>query len=255
LLPRRFRTYREPFVGGGSLFFLLRPDRAVLSDSCAELIDAYTALRDDPTEINRLLAPLTPDPTYFYALRKARSSHRVQHAAEFIYLNKTCWNGLYRVNSRGEFNVPYGRPKTQTLSEPNNVLACAAALDKPGVMIRCQDFEDALLDVEADDLVFLDPPYVTGHNNNGFVDYNELLFSWGDQVRLAQVAKDLAARGAHVIVTNAYHKDVLKLYRGFAVQMVTRHSTLASNKAFRGKVNEAVMYTRSSASRGTQNGV
>jgi len=250
LLPDQFRTYREPFLGGGSLFFLLQPERAVLTDSCAELIETYEAVRDDPAAVNRLLAPLKPDPKRFYAMRKARSSNPIERAAEFIYLNKTCWNGLYRVNSHGEFNVPYGRPKTVTLSEPDNVLACAAALDKPGVSIACLDFEDALADVEANDLVFLDPPYVTGHNNNGFVDYNETLFSWDDQIRLAEVANELAELGAHVIVTNACHNDVLNLYGGFRIKVVTRHSTLASNKDFRGKVSEAVMYAEPTVRRG-----
>jgi DNA adenine methylase len=242
LLPSSYKTYREPFLGGGALFFLLQPERAVLSDSCADLIDTFKAVRRTPHAINRYLAPLKPEPDYFYALRKARSTDTIQRAAEFIYLNKTCWNGLYRVNSRGEFNVPYGRPKTDTIFEPSNILACSAAMNKPDITITCADFTDALADVEARDLVFLDPPYVTGHNNNGFIDYNETLFSWEDQLKLAEVARALVDRGAHVIVTNADQNDILGLYRGFTVQTITRHSTLASNKSFRGQITEAVIY-------------
>jgi DNA adenine methylase len=242
LLPSTYKTYREPFLGGGALFFLLQPERAVLSDSCANLIDTFKAVRRAPHAINRHLTPLKPEPEYFYSLRKARSTDAIQRAAEFIYLNKTCWNGLYRVNSRGEFNVPYGRPKTDTIFDPSNIVACSAALNKPGITINCADFTDALADVQAGDLVFLDPPYVTGHNNNGFIDYNETLFSWEDQKKLAEVAHALVDRGAHVIVTNADHNDILRLYSGFTVQTVTRNSTLASNKSFRGQVTEAVIY-------------
>lgn len=242
-LPSAYRVYHEPFLGSGSLFFLLRPQRALLSDSCVELIQTFGAVRDNAGAVLRYLRPLKPDRTVFYTIRSKRSSARFKRAAEFIYLNKTCWNGLYRVNSRGEFNVPYGLPKTDHVVDEANLVACGAALAPEGVRLQTGDFEGVLDGVQRGDLVFLDPPYVTRHNNNGFIDYNEQLFSWADQVRLARCAHDLAERGAHVLVANAFHSDVIDLYDGFNLLPIDRASTLASNAAKRSRVTEALFWS------------
>jgi DNA adenine methylase len=243
LLPPRFRTYREPFLGSGALFFLLSPTRAVLSDKCGDLIEAYGALRDGVSTIVRYLKPLKPDRDLFYAIRKAPSRGRLKRVAEFLYLNKTCWNGLYRVNSKGRFNVPYGMPKTDFIMDFENLRACSLALRKRDVKLRSCDFEVALEDVAAGDLVYLDPPYVNRHNNNGFIDYNESLFSWEDQKRLAMRARELANAGVHVIVTNADNADVLELYHGFRSYTLTRSSTLASDAKCRVQVKETILYS------------
>ncbi len=238
-LPLQFGTYHEPFLGSGALFFLLCPSRALLSDKCIELINVYAKLRENAPGIIRHLKPLKPDRDLFYAIRKRPSRGKLKQVAEFLYLNKTCWNGLYRVNSEGRFNVPYGMPKTNFIADFDNLKECARALQAPGVTLRSCDFADALVDVKAGDLVYLDPPYVTRHNNNGFVDYNETLFSWEDQKRLAERAKQLAEAGAYVLVTNADHQEVLELYQGFTSRTLTRSSTLASDAKCRVRVNEA----------------
>jgi DNA adenine methylase len=243
VMPATYGTYREPFLGGGSLFFLLQPGQASLSDACTDLVATYQAIRDNPSAVLRCLAPLRPDRELFYTVRENRSAARFKRAAEFIYLNKTCWNGLYRVNANGDFNVPYGAPRTDTIVDPENLRSCSAALAGPRVKVTSLDFEDALLDTQPGDLVFLDPPYVTQHNNNGFVDYNELIFSWHDQERVARVATRLAALGAHVLVTNAYHQDVLDLYEGFQVTALNRRSTIASSASKRGAVTEALLWS------------
>jgi DNA adenine methylase len=213
----------------------------VLSDKCRELIETYETVRDGVSRIIRHLQPLKPDRNLFYAIRNRPSRGRLKRVAEFLYLNKTCWNGLYRVNSQGRFNVPYGKPKTDFIADFRNLTACAEALGKPDVTIGCWDFETALKEVEAGDLVYLDPPYVTRHNDNGFIDYNENLFSWDDQERLAQRARQLARKGAFVVVTNANHPDILELYTGFVRRTLTRSSTLASNPKFRVGVKEAIL--------------
>lgn len=242
VLPCRFKTYREPFLGSGSLFFLIQPKRAALTDSCTELICTFEAVRDSPETVLRYLAPMRPNKELFYAMRANRSRGSIKRAAEFIYLNKTCWNGLYRVNSNGQFNVPYGAPKSDFIVDPANIRSCSKALSEHGVELAVANFDDALQDVEAGDLVFLDPPYVTGHNNNGFIDYNERLFSWDDQIKAAECAAKAADAGAHVIVTNAHHNDVISLYKGFNVMELTRHSTLASASTARGRVREAILW-------------
>jgi DNA adenine methylase len=243
VLPRRYATYREPFLGSGSLFFLLQPTRAVLSDSCLELIQTFNAVRDGAESILRHLAPLKRDKEQYYAIRSNLSLDPLERAAQFIYLNKMCWNGLYRVNSRGQFNVPYGAPKTDFTVDAPNLLACSSALKGDSIQIICADFAAAIAEAREGDLVFLDPPYVTRHNNNGFIDYNETLFSWRDQIRLATQARRLAEVGANVIVTNALHCDVRDLYSDFKVRSIDRASTLASASTKRGRVQEAVYWS------------
>lgn len=195
-LPGKFNTYREPFLGGASLFFLLQPRKAVLSDASGELIESFLAVRDNVSAVLRCLGPLRPRKSIYYRVRNARSSGRFQRAAEFIFLNKSCWNGLYRVNSDGAFNVPCGRPKTDFIVSESNLRACSRALRPQGVKLATCDFADALDGAQVGDLVYLDPPYVTGHRNNGLIDYNETLFSWDDQERLAKLALRRRERGS-----------------------------------------------------------
>lgn len=242
LLPEKLHRYHEPFLGGASLFFLLRPKHAVLGDTSAELIATYRAVRDNSSSVWRHISRLTPDKETFYRIRGARGHTRYQRAAEFIYLNKTCWNGLYRVNSAGHFNVPYGSPSENTvIADRPNLTACEAALGAPHVELRVGDFARTLENAERKDLVFLDPPYVTGHQNNGFVDYNETLFRWADQQRLAETAETLRCRGCHVIVTNATNDAVTALYPNFCKIEVSRHSTIAASKKFRTRTTETVL--------------
>ncbi len=240
VLPDRFRGYREPFLGGGSLYFLLSPRVAVIGDQSAELIDTYQAVRDAPEEIIAGLAGMTPNRETYYRIRSENPPGEVEKAVRFIYLNKTAWNGLYRVNGSGRFNVPYGRPKSPGIADATNLRACSKLLSQ-AVELMPADFEQSVLDARQGDLVYLDPPYVTGHSNNGFIDYNERLFSWADQERLAKAAARAVRKGATVVVSNAFHQAVLDLYRGFHVIKVSRHSTLASNKAKRVLVDEALL--------------
>jgi DNA adenine methylase len=208
------------------------------------LIRTYQAVADNPQAVLDHLGNWRPDKDFYYKLRDSPvpANDPAYSAARFIYLNKTCWNGLYRVNGAGKFNVPYGRPKTDNLIDPENLVTCAANLAGPDVTLSVCDFADSLEAVRSGDFVFLDPPYLTRHNNNGFVEYNEQIFSWSDQQRLAKIANDLVATGASVMVTNALHQDVLDLYEGFNVAQVERSSTIASDNSRRGRVTEAVLY-------------
>jgi DNA adenine methylase len=241
-IPSQFHAYHEPFLGSGALFFLLCPSRAWLSDKCDELINVYKILRDSVSSIIRYLRPLKPDRDLFYAFRNQPSRGKFKRVAEFLYLNKTCWNGLYRVNSKGHYNVPYGMPRTNFIANFDNLRACSLVLRKPSVSLQSGDFEEALAKVQAGDLVYLDPPYITRHNN-GFVDYNETLFSWKDQKRLAKRGQQLASAGAYVIVSNADNNEVRELYRGFKYGILRRPSTLASNPQCRVRVTEAILYS------------
>lgn len=240
-LPQSFNTYREPFLGGGSLFFFLKPELAVLSDTNEDLINTYAAIRDNASSVFNYISPLKSNKTTYYKIREKRSKGKFKRAAEFIYINKTCWNGLYRVNSKGIFNVPYGSPKNNYIADIDNLRECSKLLNKEAIELRMCDFEEALAETKQGDLVYLDPPYVTGHSNNGFVEYNEKIFSWSDQLRLAKVAMQLASIGAHVVVSNANHNQVLELYKGFNKMQINRNSTLAGDINKRGKVSEVLL--------------
>ncbi len=246
-LPESFNTYFEPFLGGGSLFFLLRPTRAVLADSCSPLIDTYKSVRDGPRAVADWYSTYSVmDEVQYYQVRnEPPPSNRFERAARFLFLNRACWNGLYRVNSKGKFNVPYGKPYSESPLDLDNLVSCSSLLKRPGIAVSAGDFEPTLRLAKEGDLVFLDPPYVTQHNNNGFVDYNQRLFSWADQIRLAKEAERLRLKGVSVIMTNAAHYDILALYPEFNHFQFVRSSTLASNSAKRGRVNEAVIFAKS----------
>jgi DNA adenine methylase len=244
-LPETFNTYWEPFLGSGALFFLLMPSRAVLGDSCSPLMKTFSAVRDGPKKIVELYENYSVmDSDAYYEVRSEdEPKNRFEKAARFIYLNRACWNGLYRVNRKGHFNVPYGRPKSDSPIDRENLIACSQLLRTPGVRLVEGDFQAALVGAHKGDLVFLDPPYVTQHNNNGFVDYNQRLFSWEDQIRMAKLAETLRSRGVHVIVTNANHQGVAELYPKFSTIQFERTSSLAADKLKRGIVSEAIFFS------------
>lgn len=240
-VPEHGGRYFEPFLGAGAMFFLLEPAAAWLSDTCEPLIETYDVVARRPEEVvEQLQAMDVLDRDFYYAVRARRPSNEVQRAARFLYLNRAGWNGLYRVNARGDFNVPYGRPRSGNIVDTSNLRACAELISRAQLSVG--DFASLNDYVRAGDFVYFDPPYVTGHNNNGFVDYNENLFSWFDQIRLAELARDLQDRGAHVVVSNAHHEAVIALYPTFRVGEVVRTSALASTVSRRGKVSEAVFY-------------
>jgi DNA adenine methylase len=239
-LPDQFGTYWEPFLGSGSLYFCLQPETAHLNDSCTPLIQTYAAIRDGAWKVSGLAQQYEVDRDTYYRVRRMRPSCRFERAAQFIYLNKTCWNGLYRVNSQGMFNVPYGLPKSSNILDQENLVACGRLIRQSSVTLTSVDFEAALDGVSRTDIVYLDPPYVTRHNNNGFIDYNRLLFNWDDQIRLASTASRLRGLGATVVVSNAFHDDLLALYGEFDIFAVGRPSTLAGDVSKRSRVTEAL---------------
>lgn len=240
LLPPCFKgKYFEPFCGGAALFYALDLAPALLSDLNEELITCYAAVRDDARGVIKLLRGYPHISTYYYRLRsmKARTPRHV--AARFLYLNRTCWNGLYRVNSKGGFNTPFGRRDNPDLIDRDCLLAAADRLK--GVDLLNCDFATAVETAKAGDLVYFDPPYISGHQNNGFLMYNAHLFSWADQLRLAATAVALASNGIHVLVSNTNHAAVLRLYKGFHYYRVPRRSLIAGQVDSRGVVLEALL--------------
>jgi DNA adenine methylase len=238
LLPDNFDRYIEPFLGSGAVFFHLRPKSAVLSDSNRDLIETYKAIRSNWRRIANALRRHHKNHSerYYYAERARLRRSRFEKAAQFIYLNRTCWNGLYRVNLRGEFNVPIGT-KSSVVLESDDFEKTALLLR--GVKLVASDFEKTIDMAKRGDFVFVDPPYVTSHNFNGFVKYNDNLFSWSDQERLNAAVRRAAQRGAKILVTNAAHDSIRDLYQGMGRQVeLARASILAADSNNRRMTSE-----------------
>lgn len=240
LVPETFGRYYEPFVGGGAVFFSLAPRSATLSDSNAELINTYVQVRDNLTPLISELRKLRNSEADYYRIRATVPRSATAKAARLIYLCTLSFNGVYRQNLDGYFNVPYGHKRHL---DPCDVIKLRQASES---LRRCDllatDFEEAVGEARRGDLVFFDPPYTVAHRNNGFVKYNAKIFSWHDQVRLASLAMKLRRTGIRVIVSNADHPTIRGLYRGFRVRTVTRCSVMAASARFRRPITECLFY-------------
>lgn len=237
-LPMRFRRYHEPFVGGGALFFHLASlgrlkQGAVLSDYNSELVDCYRVVRDDVETLIVTLqehAPHFNEPDYFLAIRswdrqsnfKERS--RVERAARTLFLNRTCYNGLYRLNNKGQFNAPFGHYKNPLVCDPINLRAVSKALQ--AVELCTGDFATVLQRAEPGDLVYFDPPYVPLSPTSSFTHYTGQTFHEEEQRRLALVFRELTTRGCAVMLSNSYTDLARELYDHAA----TSATVLASRK-------------------------
>ena len=240
LLPPVFERYYDPFLGGGALFFALQPRFAILSDNNAELIAAYLQVRNHPGDLIRHLAKLKNSEKDYYAIRSAIPKSETARAARIIYLTTLAFNGIHRVNLKGEFNVPYGRKTHLKPCDPPKIMVASKLFRK--ATLKCADFQIAVEGAQRGDLVYLDPPYTVAHSNNGFLKYNAKIFSWDDQKRLAEVAHDLARRGCAVVISNADHPSIRVLYRSFNVLEIERHSVMAASRVFRHSITECVFY-------------
>lgn len=240
-LPAAYNRYYELFLGGGSLSTLLAPTRATLSDTSPELMNCWRQVSEHPQEIVDRLSSWPLDRARYYDLRAQSFSDPIDSAAKFIYMNKGAFNGLYRVNRRGEFNVPWGAPKSGNVVDEASLFALSSWLRSSNITLGVGSFERFLSHATRGDLVFLDPPYhsVSEHQRD-FRHYNKTLFSWGDQVRLANLAEKARQRGAHVLITNSVSQDVRDLYPSFDEYKISQHSTMAAGKEHRMPVREAL---------------
>jgi DNA adenine methylase len=239
-IPQNFNRYVEPFFGGGALFFHLRPQAAILADINAELIDTYRSVRDDWLRVEEKLSEHASRhcKDYFYSVRSSTLDDPTSAAARFIYLNRTCWNGLYRVNRKGEFNVPIGT-KTKVFLE-DELQAISKALANATLSIS--DFGQTMGNVGEGDFVYIDPPYTVKHNVNGFLKYNQTLFSWDDQIRLRDEVVAAQGRGAKLLVSNAAHESLQSLYKDVGeVVILERYSVIAGNSSGRKREQEILV--------------
>lgn len=239
-LPGFTGRYIEPFLGGGAIFFHVAPAASILSDVNSRLIATYRAIRDEWELVQRSLQDFQVQHSkdFYYAERKREHEASHLRAAQFLYLNRTCFNGLYRENQRGEFNVPVGT-KTQVILPDDDFQRASGLLGAAD--LRVSDFEAVVAEADDGDLVFVDPPYTTAHNCNGFLKYNQTIFTWEDQKRLKDAVSAAKRRGARVVLTNADHKSIRELYEALGTpRVVSRRSVISGSASSRRVTTEAL---------------
>ena len=240
-LPREFATYHEPFVGGGALFFALSPAKAFLSDSNQRLVRCYNGIKNNVDEVIELLSGYRKSRRLFLQMRKKdidRGSD-AEVAAWFIFLNRTGFNGLYRVNSRNQFNVPYGDNRSPVICNADNLRACQRVLANAD--IRHEDFATVLDRAKPGDLVYFDPPYVPLSATAYFTSYTANGFSADDQRRLRDVALELKQRGVHVLISNSSAAADLYNKQDFSLRRVLASRQVNSKADQRGKIAELLI--------------
>ena len=233
-----YNDYYEPFMGGASIFFSLNiPNKGCLSDINDELVNTFCAVRDNPQRIIKYLKQYKLDAESYYLIRASEPTGKYQKAARFLYLNANSFNGLYRVNKQGKYNVPYGQKEVTV----NYQRLIDVGQKLKGLEIICQDFEDIKFKIKKGDFIFLDPPYTVSKEDTGFVGYNSTWFSLDDQRRLAALIDHINEVGAYYIMTNAAHQTILEIFKDRG-RMVTleRNSLIGGKKSFRGKVQEYI---------------
>ena len=231
-VPKTYGRYIEPFFGGGALFFALAPQNAVIADSNAEIISLYKQLAKDAGAVIAAMKSHTYDEAHFYAVRAQAfdALTPTEAAARTLYLNRSCFNGLYRVNRQGAFNVPFGRYVNPRLCDAAGLEAAGRALAE----ILCADYRDVLAEqARPGDFVYLDPPYLPAGGYADFKRYTKEQFREADHRALADEVRRLAALGCHVLLSNAKHPLVWELYGDFAIEVVPARRNISSRAATR----------------------
>lgn len=245
-IPKKFNNYLEPFVGGGAMLFYLLPDRAVIIDNNMELINCYEVIKKNAEELIESLKNYKYNKDYYYEIRALdqkldvyNSLSNVEKAARTIFLNKTGYNGLYRVNSKGRFNVPFGRHKNPKICDKKNLKAVQKAIQN--VEILHGSFEICLNYAKEDDFVYFDPPYYPLSDTALFTSYTKENFGKESQIQLYEVFKELDARGCKLLLSNSYCNFILDLYNEFKIITIRAKRAINSDSSKRGFINEVLI--------------
>ncbi len=244
-IPADFSRYFEPFLGGGALFFSLQPKKAVLVDINDALINCYQVIQDNVESLIEDLKKHRYQEEYYYQTRNVdrlpeySSWGSIERASRFIFLNKTCYNGLYRVNSKGQYNVPFGRYTNPKIVNPENLSACSQVLQNAVVI------SDSFLSIEnqvsPDDFVYFDPPYIPLNTTSNFTSYSKEGFDMSMQVALRDLCTRLDKRGIRFMLSNSSAPAVGDLYKGFTIEFVHASRAINSSASKRGKIKEVII--------------
>lgn len=244
-MPQNYNRYFEPFIGGGALFFELQPDNAYISDMNEELINLYQVVRDNVDKLITDLQKHDISKEYFMEIRNIdrtadyKNWSNIKKASRFIYLNRTCFNGMYRVNSKGEFNVPFGHYKNPRIVDENNLINCSNLLQR--TEIRHADFSEILTKVQKDDFVYFDPPYVPLSETSSFTSYTKDGFDIDMQFKLRDVCDELDSMGVKFLLSNSDTKLVNELYENYNIKKVFASRQINANADGRGKITEVLV--------------
>ncbi|MDR1624858.1 MAG: DNA adenine methylase [Tannerellaceae bacterium] len=249
VMPKNIRndTYIEPFVGGGAVLFHIQPRNAIINDFNPELMNVYHVIKEEPEELIADLKKHKNEPDYFYAIRQLdreegfEKTDRVKRASRLIYLNKTCYNGLYRVNNAGEFNSPFGRYKNPNIVNEPVLRAVSSYLNSNNVQICHTDYDDILKNVDKHSFVYLDPPYHPLSERSNFTGYVQGGWNMSDQRRLREACDDLTRRGIKFLLSNSASGFIMDLYRVYDINIVKATRSINSDGEKRGKVDELLI--------------
>lgn len=245
--PNKYGTYYEPFVGGGAVLFHLQPEKAVINDFNAELINVYQTIRDNVDGLIEDLKKHKNESDYFYEVRsldrspKFESLSEVERASRLIFLNKTCYNGLYRVNNAGEFNSPFGRYKNPNIVNATTLKAVSKYLNNNEVIIKSGDYEELLRGIKPNSFVYLDPPYHPISESSNFTGYTQGGWDLYDQVRLRNTCNSLNEKGVKFLLSNSASPVIIDLYKDYKIHKVKASRSINSNGANRGEVDEVLI--------------
>lgn len=244
-MPKCYNRYFEPFIGGGALFFELQPDNAYISDINEELINLYSVVRDNVRGLIENLSKHEVSKEYFLEIRNIDRSEKyaelsnLERASRFVYLNRTCFNGMYRVNSKGQFNVPFGYYKNPKIIDENNLLNCSTLLKK--TEIKCADFSEIVNEVQKGDFVYFDPPYVPLSETSSFTSYTKDGFDIDMQFKLRNICDELDNRGIKFMLSNSDTELVNELYTNYEIKKVFAYRQINANADGRGKIAEVLV--------------
>ena len=248
-MPETYGRYFEPFVGGGALFFDLAPEKAVNNDFNEELINTYLQIKNNPAELIDLLIKHKENNSkdYYLELRSADRDGRisrmtgVERAARILYMLRVDFNGLYRVNSKNQFNVPYGRYKNPKIVDVDLLYQISEYLNENDVEILQTDFAEAIKDAQTGDFVYFDPPYIPLNETSSFTSYTHEGFSYEEQVRLRDTFKELTERGVYAMLSNSSSPLVEEFYKDFNIYFVEAQRTNGAKRSSRGKISEIIV--------------
>ncbi|ABO67403.1 MULTISPECIES: DNA adenine methylase [Anoxybacillaceae] len=246
-IPKKINTYYEPFLGAGAVLFDIQPKKAVINDINTELINTYIAIRDHVDELINDLKKHKNEKEYFYAIRdldrkeEFKKLSLVERASRIIYLNKTCFNGLFRVNSQGHFNVPFGKYKNPQIVNEIVLRAVHNYLNSNDITILNVDFEKAVENAKKGDFIYFDPPYDPVSDTSSFTGYSLYGFDKDDQIRLRDLFVELDKRGCKVLLSNSATDFIKDLYKDFHIEVVSANRNINANASRRGKIDEVLV--------------